>query len=665
MSKKKRYFLNENLTTTTDIDKPNQQQQQQQADQSSKQNSSRPICIGELEDRCLIKIPKKKLFDNDTKIKNDKKTALVSLVEAFKKKKLSKCKVISVFGKKCPPPPGLKLSPEEKKPKSIINTIGNSIESKKKDLTDKVDFEIDRLASLLKESVDSTAKKIVKIDAPPPPVIQRSAPNKKQDQKRSNKKISNQQTVAKPINNNLSNQIDAEIEKLVEILNDSKEKVINKLSKLSSKKSAEKTDLKSKARSIKTGLIPSQMESIFPSQLNKEIDKIATILKEPPSILKRKKSTKKSNDHLKQEKDLIVSLRDKTTLLKLKKIDNSREKSKKNDSNPSNLLKEIKLFKQEKENNKQSFVTKLRSQLKEKLEKEKANLTLDTTTTTNTSNQDSCPVIIRKKDENKKVSTLLKEKRSKLVKLLASHKKEEIKPSNETKKEESTLKNELIINNDKPSIEGSNKLIDTTESKIISNENSSILSDTVEPEIKKQKMCLKKPNLNSETSSTKIIISKEPKKINDSFKKVSEARNKILAILSKQIQSSLLYSMDNDLPAPKLEPEVSYCNSPTLMIEDTERSETPDEILIRPKIVHLGVVETNPDDYMKQFGNSVIVSSSLPQYILDIKPPEGITLAADNPTQARAYELEGDVDALKLIDSDVLEREGLGDYKTK
>jgi hypothetical protein len=662
MSKKKRYFLNENLTTT-DIDKSNQQQQ---ADQSSKQNSSRPICIGELEDRCLIKMPKKKLFDNDIKIKNDKKTALVSLVEAFKKKKLSKCKVISVFGKKCPPPPGLKLSPEEKNPKSIINTIGNSIESKKKDLIDKVDFEIERLASLLKESVDSTAKKTVKIDTPPPPVIQRSATNKKQDQKRSNKKISNQQTVAKPINNNLSNQIDAEIEKLVEILNDSKEKVINKLSKLSSKKSAEKTDLKSKTRSIKTGLIPNQMESIFPNQLNKEIDKINTVLKEPPSILKRKKSAKKSNDHLKQEKDLIVSLRDKTTLLKLKKIDNSREKSKKNDSNPSNLLKEIKLFKQEKENNKQSFVTRLRSQLKEKLEKEKANLTLDTTTTTNTSNQDSCPVIIKKKDENKKVTTLLKEKRSKLVKLLASHKKEEeIKPSNETKKEESTLKNELTIKNDKPSIEGSSKLIDTTESKIISDENSSILSDTVEPEVKKQKMCLKKPNLNSETSSTKIIISKEPKKINDSFKKVSEARNKILAILSKQIQSSLLYSTDNDLPAPKVEPEVSYCNSPTLMIEDTERSETPDEILIRPKIVHLGVVETNPDDYMKQFGNSVIESSSLPQYILDIKPPEGITLAADNPTQTRAYELEGDVDALKLIDSDVLEREGLGDYKTK
>ena len=49
----------------------------------------------------------------------------------------------------------------------------------------------------------------------------------------------------------------------------------------------------------------------------------------------------------------------------------------------------------------------------------------------------------------------------------------------------------------------------------------------------------------------------------------------------------------------------------------------------------------------------------MPKFVLDIKTPNGLVLAADyiyNPI----YELEGQVDALKLID---LELEGLSEYK--
>ena len=56
--------------------------------------------------------------------------------------------------------------------------------------------------------------------------------------------------------------------------------------------------------------------------------------------------------------------------------------------------------------------------------------------------------------------------------------------------------------------------------------------------------------------------------------------------------------------------------------------------------------------------NVLIASDKLPQWILDIPTPAGIVLAADKPTENR-YELEGDINALNLID---LDKEGLGEY---
>lgn len=52
----------------------------------------------------------------------------------------------------------------------------------------------------------------------------------------------------------------------------------------------------------------------------------------------------------------------------------------------------------------------------------------------------------------------------------------------------------------------------------------------------------------------------------------------------------------------------------------------------------------------------------MPQFILDIKPPEGIVLAADCK-QKMFHDLIGHVEALNLIDDATLEREGLLHYK--
>lgn len=62
---------------------------------------------------------------------------------------------------------------------------------------------------------------------------------------------------------------------------------------------------------------------------------------------------------------------------------------------------------------------------------------------------------------------------------------------------------------------------------------------------------------------------------------------------------------------------------------------------------------------VQRYGSSLKTASELPQFVLDIKSPDGIVLAADYRYRT-VHELEGDVDALKLID---LEVEGLSEYK--
>ena len=74
----------------------------------------------------------------------------------------------------------------------------------------------------------------------------------------------------------------------------------------------------------------------------------------------------------------------------------------------------------------------------------------------------------------------------------------------------------------------------------------------------------------------------------------------------------------------------------------------------------MGVIRANPVEYVQRYGTNLKTSRELPDFVLDIKTPEGIVLAADYKYN-NVHELEGEVAALKLVD---LEREGLGEYRS-
>jgi len=82
-------------------------------------------------------------------------------------------------------------------------------------------------------------------------------------------------------------------------------------------------------------------------------------------------------------------------------------------------------------------------------------------------------------------------------------------------------------------------------------------------------------------------------------------------------------------------------------------------VVIKKEYKYLGVIRANPAEYVSQYGASLKMSADLPQFVLDIKTPEGLVLAA-NYKYNTLYELEGDVAALNLVD---LDREGLGEYR--
>ena len=82
------------------------------------------------------------------------------------------------------------------------------------------------------------------------------------------------------------------------------------------------------------------------------------------------------------------------------------------------------------------------------------------------------------------------------------------------------------------------------------------------------------------------------------------------------------------------------------------------QVQIKKEYKYLGVITANPVEYVQTYGSTLKNSSELPEFVLDIKAPEGLTLAADYKSQS-VHELEGDLHALKLID---LNKEGLGQY---
>ena len=83
------------------------------------------------------------------------------------------------------------------------------------------------------------------------------------------------------------------------------------------------------------------------------------------------------------------------------------------------------------------------------------------------------------------------------------------------------------------------------------------------------------------------------------------------------------------------------------------------DITIKKEVKYLGVCNANPSDYVQRYGPSLFSSNELPDFVTQIKPPTGIILAADQKRRL-FHELEGEIDALKLVD---LDKEGLGEYK--
>jgi hypothetical protein len=81
------------------------------------------------------------------------------------------------------------------------------------------------------------------------------------------------------------------------------------------------------------------------------------------------------------------------------------------------------------------------------------------------------------------------------------------------------------------------------------------------------------------------------------------------------------------------------------------------QVDLRKIYVDLGCIEANPQEYIQRYGMELKDSSQLPSFVTEIRPPPGLILAAEYEPN---YELEGDIDALKLID---LDKEGLSEYK--
>ena len=81
-------------------------------------------------------------------------------------------------------------------------------------------------------------------------------------------------------------------------------------------------------------------------------------------------------------------------------------------------------------------------------------------------------------------------------------------------------------------------------------------------------------------------------------------------------------------------------------------------IEIRKEFKDLGIVRANPVEYVQRFGASLKQAFELPEFVKEIRPPPGVVLASE--WQPSLYDLEGDVQALSLID---LDREGLAEYR--
>ena len=85
---------------------------------------------------------------------------------------------------------------------------------------------------------------------------------------------------------------------------------------------------------------------------------------------------------------------------------------------------------------------------------------------------------------------------------------------------------------------------------------------------------------------------------------------------------------------------------------------TPD-VSVSKEFKYLGVISANPSEYVQTYGAALKQTQDLPDFVLEIKNPGGLVLASEK-NACLAPELEGDLDALNLID---LDKEGLSAYR--
>jgi hypothetical protein len=83
------------------------------------------------------------------------------------------------------------------------------------------------------------------------------------------------------------------------------------------------------------------------------------------------------------------------------------------------------------------------------------------------------------------------------------------------------------------------------------------------------------------------------------------------------------------------------------------------EVVVRKEYKYLGVVRANPAEYVATYGAQLKLPRDLPDFVFEIKTPEGLVLAAEYVSSG-LHELSGDLHAFKLVN---LEQEGLGAYR--
>ena len=84
------------------------------------------------------------------------------------------------------------------------------------------------------------------------------------------------------------------------------------------------------------------------------------------------------------------------------------------------------------------------------------------------------------------------------------------------------------------------------------------------------------------------------------------------------------------------------------------------EVEVKQEIKYLGVIKANPAEYVEKYGDSLKLSSALPEFVLNIKTPGDVgTLAAEYRAKS-LIELEGELEGFQYVD---LDKEGLGEYR--